>query len=72
MPRSKHKISELEDLLREAEERGCRVEDPGRGRPFKVFCSCPDKHFTFVHRTPSGRRYPANKVAELRRWSCWA
>jgi hypothetical protein len=71
MPRTKHKIPELEALLREAERKGGRVEDPPRGRPFKVFCPCADKHFTFVHRTPSGRRYPANKAAEMARWSCW-
>lgn len=71
MLRAKHKIDELERLLREAEDKGCRVEDPGRGRPFKVFCPCPDKHFTFVHKTPSGRRYPMNKRKELERWGCW-
>lgn len=69
--RARHKIKELEALLQEAERKNCRVVDPGRGKPFKVFCGCSDKNFTFVHATPSGRRYPANKRAELRRWSCW-
>lgn len=71
MARSKHKIQELEALLKEAEWKGCRVEDPGRGKAFKVLCPCADKDFTFIHKTPSGRRYPANKRAEIGRWSCW-
>ena len=68
--RSKHQIQEVEALLKEAESvKGCRVEESRK--VFKVFCGCADKDYTFVHKTPSGRRYPANKAAELRRWSCW-
>lgn len=71
-PRGKHKNSDLEALLVEAERnQGCRVVDAPKGRPFKVYCGCPDMHLTFVHKTPSSSRYPANKRAELERWNCW-
>lgn len=69
--RWKHQNKDLDAILRSAEKQGCRVVDAPKGRPFKVLCSCPDKHRATVHRTPSGSRYPDNKLAELRRWSCW-
>jgi hypothetical protein len=72
MTRSKHKDAAVESLLQEAEgAKGCRVVDPGRGKAFKVFCPCAEKHYTFIHRTPSGSRYAKNKRAEFERWSCW-
>jgi hypothetical protein len=66
MKRSK----ELKKLLEKCEKQDCRVLDPGEGKPYKVLCACGD-HLEWVHKTPSGSRYVANKLSVFRGWSCW-
>lgn len=69
MTRPRHSVKELERLLREAEEKGWRVEGGGHTY-FKLYCPCPMLHKRVVHLTPN-----RNYEKQLRRWlerrTCW-
>ena len=49
-------MKELEQVLRDAEGRGWRVEGGGDSY-FKIYCPCPTMHKKTVHLTPK-RNYP--------------
>jgi hypothetical protein len=68
--RRKHKLKECEDAIREAEERGWRVDDPPKGY-YRLRCPCEDKHMKWVHRTPSDPNWCKNLLGWLQRQSCW-
>ncbi|PTA42328.1 hypothetical protein C8054_31320 [Micromonospora sp. RP3T] len=70
MSRPKHRVKELEDVLREAERKNWRV-DGGGNRYFKLYCPCPEKHWKTVKCTPSGANYLKDLVGQLKRATCW-
>lgn len=70
MARPKHKMGELEAVLRSAERQGWRVVGGGN-RYFKMYCPCAAKHMKSVHCTPSGSNYTRNLLGELKRKTCW-
>jgi hypothetical protein len=67
--RPRHPVKELEALLAEAEKKKWRVVR-GKGY-FKLYCSCPDRHWKTVHLTPSSANYERNCRAQLSRATCW-
>lgn len=68
MGRPKHQRPELEAVLRAAEQQGWRVV---KGRYFKMYCPCVDKHIKTVKLTPSGANYRQNLIGQLLRSTCW-
>ncbi|MTK05128.1 hypothetical protein FF096_24480 [Micromonospora sp. CP22] len=70
MSRPRHRIKELEDLLRQAERQGWRVTGGG-DRYFKMLCPCPDKHLKTVKCTPSNPNYLRDLTGQLKRVTCW-
>ena len=48
-----------------------RVKEPSGGGYTYILCGCPDKHHTWVHRTPSNRNYYRRKRVTLRNQTCW-
>jgi hypothetical protein len=69
MPRPRHPIKELEALLRSGEAQGWNVTK-GSGY-FRMFCTCGDGHYKWVHLTPSNPRYERNLRSYLRSRTCW-
>jgi hypothetical protein len=70
LSRPRHPIKELEAVLKEAEEKGWRVE---KGKKyFKMWCpaSC-GRHWKTVKLTPSGGDYLRNLIGQLNRSTCW-
>jgi hypothetical protein len=67
--RPKHKVKELEAILKEAEGKGWRVTK-GRNH-YKIWCPCKRKHRKTVACTPSGSRYLTNLLHKLGRDTCW-
>lgn len=59
---------ELKAIRKEAEQQGWRVV---RGKKWKMYCPCPDKHIKNMSLTPSGVNYVTNLLGELRRATCW-
>lgn len=68
--RPKHRMPELEAVLRGAERQGWRVTGGGNSY-FKMYCPCPEKHKKSVHCTPSDPNYKRNLLGELKRKTCW-
>jgi hypothetical protein len=68
MTRPKHKVKELEAVLRDAEHRGWRV-DKGK-KYYGMRCPC-GKHQRRVHLTPSNPNYELNLRKWLQRQPCW-
>lgn len=68
MPRPRHPRKELEAILRQAEEKGWRVEK-GKGY-YKMKCPCPLKHLKSCRLTPSNANYARRLLEELGRM-CW-
>ncbi len=66
--RPKHQVKELEDLLKEAEDKGWTVTR--RKRYFSMRCPC-GKHQRGVHLTPSDPNYERNARGWLKRTGCW-
>jgi hypothetical protein len=67
--RPRHPDKDLERILKEAEDRGWRVE---RGkRYYKIYCPCPEMHKKSVHLTPSDPGYRRNLLGQLGRATCW-
>jgi len=69
MARPTHPRKEWERLLREAEDRGWRV-DKGAGY-FKCKCPADDKCFVSIPLTPSGSRTLINRRKVLERCVGW-
>lgn len=68
--RTRHPISALEGVLREAEQKGWTVR---KGKKyFKMYCPCRNKHLKTVHLAPSDPTYERNLRGVLRRDTCWA
>lgn len=67
LDRPKHPKREGEDLLREAETRGCTITR-GKGY-FKMKCPCGDDMLT-IHLTPQRGHFRA-KLRLMQKWSCW-
>lgn len=65
----KHPKKELEALLGEFHEAGWRIIDPPTY--YKVYCTCPEKHKTYVHLTPSSGYYVNHKLQWLYGQSCY-
>ena len=59
---------ELKAIRKEAEDKGWRVV---RGKKWKMYCPCPEKHLKNMSLTPSGADYVRNLVKELDRATCW-
>lgn len=69
MPRPRHPIKELEAVLRAGEAQGWRVT---KGSAYyRMFCPCPDKHYKWVHLTPSSSRYLLKLKGYLKTATCW-
>jgi hypothetical protein len=69
MTKPKPKVTDLKAILKEAENRGWRVE---KGKKYyKMWCPCQGKHWKTVHLTPSDPSYIRNLVGQLRRATCW-
>jgi hypothetical protein len=67
--RPRHKIKELEALLKEAEGKAWKVT---KGKKyFKMWCPCKKMHRKTVHLSPSDPNYERNLRGELRRGTCW-
>jgi hypothetical protein len=69
MTRPKHQGKDLEAVLRDAEDKGWRV-DKGR-KYYKMWCPCREKHWKTVKLTPSDPTYLRNLLGQLRRATCW-
>ena len=67
MSRPRHKVKELEALLKEAEGKGWRVD---KTLYFRLRCPC-GKHQTWVHLTPSNPRYEQERRRFLEDTGCW-
>lgn len=70
MVRPRHTTKELEEVLKEAEDKDWRVIMGGNGH-FKMYCPCPLKCMKTVASTPSGSRYLKNLLGKLNRATCW-
>ena len=68
-PRPRHRRKDLEAVLREAEDKGWRVQK-GK-RYFTMWCPNDCRCFKTVHLTPSDPYYERNLRAQLRRGTCW-
>jgi len=68
--RPKHRMPELEAVLRSAERQKWRVTGGGN-KYFKMYCPCPAKHKKSVHCTPSDPNYKRHLLNELGRKTCW-
>ena len=69
MARPRHSRPELEQILRDAERKGWRIEGGGNTY-FKMKCPCPDKHLETVHLAPR-RAYHKRLRRYLERRTCW-
>ena len=65
------RAQEIRDLVHKAEKNGCRVQDPGKGKRYKVMCGCEVQHMTYISKTPSGMTYVNRKLNDMRGWECW-
>lgn len=70
MSRPRHTFKEFEDVLKQAEGKGWRVEGGGN-KHFKMKCNCPNKHMKTVSTTPSNPNYLRDLLAQLKRATCW-
>lgn len=70
MGRPKHPKKELEQVLREAEAKGWRVEKRPN-RYFKMKCPCDKAHIKTVKVSPSNPYYEKQLRAQLSRVTCW-
>jgi hypothetical protein len=68
--RPKHQSKELEQVLREAEAKGWRVEKRPKSY-FKMKCPCDKAHIKTVKLTPSNPYYEKQLRAQLSRATCW-
>lgn len=68
MTRSRHTDKDLEAVLREAEDKGWRVE---KGKYWKLLCPNSCKCMKTVKLTPSGANYLTNLRGQLKRATCW-
>jgi RNase adaptor protein for sRNA GlmZ degradation len=68
--RPKHPKKELEKVLREAENKGWRV-DKRPNSYFKMKCPCDLQHIKTVRISPSNPYYEKQLRAELSRKTCW-
>lgn len=69
MARERHKVKELEYVLKEAEDKGWRVERASRY--WKMYCPNECKCFKTVKCTPSDPNYRINLLGQLKRATCW-
>lgn len=69
MTRPRHPSKDLEQLLKEAETRGWRVEK--KSKYFKALCPCPAKCMETVHVTPSDPNYVRNKRNKMSKCELW-
>lgn len=69
MARERHTVKELETVLKDAEEKGWRVER--HKRYWKLYCPNGCKCFKTVKCTPSDPKYLMNLLGQLRRGTCW-
>jgi len=67
-PRPKHRVPELEALIKEAERKNWRVEGGGN-RYFKIYCPCGE-HKKTLHLTP-GQNYAKRTRQVLENRTCW-
>lgn len=70
MTRPKHPNKDLEKLLREAEDKGWRIEKRPN-RYFKMKCPCDKLHIKTVKLTPSNPYYELHLRGQLKRATCW-
>ncbi|GAA0739246.1 hypothetical protein GCM10010199_62990 [Dactylosporangium roseum] len=70
MLRKRHRVKELEAVLKQAEGKGWIVTGGG-DRYFKMKCPCPRKCMKMVNCTPSGANYTRNLIDQLGRATCW-
>lgn len=59
---------ELKAIRDQAEQKGWRVV---RGKKWKLYCPCDEKHLKNMSLTPSGARYVKNLIKQLERSTCW-
>jgi hypothetical protein len=69
--RPKHNDKDLENLLKEAENKNWRV-DGGGNKHFKMFCPCHEKHKKTIATTPSSGRYLQRTRTLLENQTCWS
>lgn len=70
MLRPRHRVPELEEVLKEAERKGWTVSGGGN-KHFKMKCPCPRKCMKTVSTTPSNVNYKRDLMGQLRRATCW-
>ncbi|MFW6087154.1 MAG: hypothetical protein ACODAG_08120 [Myxococcota bacterium] len=67
--RPRHPKPDLEQLLRDAEERGWRITK--KGKYYKALCPCPAKCMETVHLSPSDPKYATNKRNKMSKCEHW-
>jgi hypothetical protein len=65
----RHPNKEIQQLLFELHLSDWIIENPPKY--YKALCTCPGKHRTTIHITPSGRYYLNNKRKYLVRTTCF-
>lgn len=65
---TKHPKKDLEQVLELADKAGWQI-NRGKGY-YKLYCPCR-MHKTTLHLSPSDVNYKRNKIAWLRRQTCW-
>jgi len=66
---NRHPNKELQLILLELHLSGWKIKNPPKY--YKAFCSCPQKHRTTIHITPSGRYYLNNNRKYLLEYTCY-